>query len=422
MTERLLQYIWQFQYFNTTSLYTTEGQLLQIIHPGMYNTNQGPDFINAKIKVNDTTWAGSIELHIRSGDWNIHQHDTDKNYNNVILHVVWDDDVNLQVSFPTLVLQNIVSKLLLNKYVELMHGRRFIACEKHISAVDELTLLKWKERLLIERLQQKTVFIETLQKKNNNHWEETFWWMLARNFGTKINAEVFERVAQSLTVNLLAKHRNQLIQLEALLMGQMGLLDKDFADSYPIMLKKEYRFLQKKYDLRSVLHPLYFLRMRPANFPTIRLAQLAALIHNSSSLFSSIKEMNDYNEVKKLFNVTANDYWHYHYVFDETTAFKRKTVGKEMTENIMINTIIPVLYAYGYVQNKESYQLKALKWMQQLSAEKNSITNGFASLGIENKTAFDSQALIQLKNNYCDKKYCLQCAIGNKILKTENNI
>ncbi|MEO6668047.1 MAG: DUF2851 family protein [Ferruginibacter sp.] len=417
MTERLLQYIWQFQYFNTNNLQTKQLQDLQIIFPGNSNPNQGPDFLNGKIKIDNTTWAGSIELHINSGDWKLHNHSNDKNYNNVILHVVWKDDVDLQLPFPTLELHNKVSKILLKKYEELVHSQYFIPCENHLQEINELVLAKWKESLLVQRLQQKAVYIESLLKKNNQHWEECFWWMLARNLGTKINSDAFEKMAQSISLKILGKHKNQLIQLEALLLGQAGLLTENFDEDYPIMLKKEFRFLQNKYKLKEAYYPLYFLRMRPANFPTIRLAQLAMLIHESSNLFDTIREIQNCTDAENLFKVTANDYWHYHYIFDETSAFKRKSIGKEMIRNILINTVIPMLYAYGYFNNKESFKTKALNWMEQLSPEKNNITKGFETLNIKNKSAFDSQALIHLKHEYCDHKRCLECAIGNNILK-----
>ena len=303
MTERLLQYIWQFQYFNNSLLHTTNEQALQVINPGKYNTNQGPDFLNAKIWIDNTIWAGSIELHINTSDWKQHNHSNDKNYNNVILHVVWYHDQDLQLPFPTLELQSRVSKLLLNKYDELLRGTQFIPCEKQIQQVIEpLTIISWKERLLIERLQQKAAYIEKFLQRNNQHWEETFWWMLARNFGAKINSDSFEKLGQSIPINLFAKHKQQIHQLEALLMGQSGLLDKNFTDDYPLMLQKEYHFLQKKYRLNKIHEPVYFLRMRPANFPTIRLAQLAVLIQQSQHLFSSSREMSDYNDAAHLFS------------------------------------------------------------------------------------------------------------------------
>ena len=419
MTEKLLQYIWQFQYFNYSDLRTEEGELLQIIHPGSLNINQGPDFSDAKIKINTTIWAGSIELHINTSDWKNHKHSNDKNYKNVILHAVWHHDINLNLPCSTLVLEDKVPKLLLAKYDELMNADSFIPCEKHIQQINSLTWQSWKERLLIERLEQRTQLIFDHLQKNKNHWEETFWWLLAKNFGVKLNSVAFEKIAQSVSVNILAKHKGQIHQVEALLFGQAGLLEGVFAEDYPTLLQKEYLFLLKKYNLQKVEASMIFLRMRPSNFPTVRLAQLAMLVHSSLHLFSKIKESSDLKSIKQLLEVTANDYWHYHYVFDETTAFKKKKLGEQMIDNILINTVVPVLFAYGHYHGENSFKDKALQWLEEIKAEKNSITNGFISLQVENKTAFDSQALIQLKNEYCNKKRCLDCSVGNKLIRNK---
>ncbi len=421
MNERLLQYIWQFQYFNTRNLHTALGEPLQILQCGTYNNNQGPDFLNGKIKIGETTWAGHIEMHINASDWQLHKHSNDSNYRNVILHVVWKNDLADVLPFPTIELQQHVSSMLLNRYEELIQSAQFIPCQQHIQQVSPLSFTSWKERLLVERLQQRATMIQAMLQRNKQHWEETFWWLIARNFGAKINSDAFEQIAQSIPLSVLAKHKNQVQQLEALLMGQAALLDKIFEDDYPNMLRREYQFLQKKYELKKAHAPLYFLRMRPANFPSIRLAQLAMLVHESHHLFSTIKETEDLNEVKKHFGVVANDYWHYHYVFDEETAFKKKILGEQMIQNILVNTIVPVLYAYGLLNNSERFKAKAISWMEQLNAEKNSITRGFEELGVSNQSAFDSQALIQLKNVYCNYKLCLQCAVGNQVLKSEPN-
>ena len=418
MSERLLQYIWQFQYYNSNNLTTVDGDIVQINYPGIFNTNQGPDFLEGKIKVTDTIWAGNIELHIKSSDWNLHKHSDDKNYNNIILHVVWENDIELGLPFPVLELQNRVSNFLLSRYEELMKASAFIPCQSSINKVDVLTWNSWKDRLLAERLQQKASVVFDHLSKNNNHWEETFWWLLASNFGIKVNSIAFEKIAKSLPISILAKHKNQIHQLEALLFGQAGLLENTFKDDYPAMLQKEYLFYKSKYKLQPIQASLFFLRMRPANFPSIRLAQLAMLINQSVNLFSIIKESKSLKEIKSLLNVTANDYWHYHYVFDESTAFKEKNTGTQMINNILINTIVPIVFAYGLFNKEEDYKNKALEWLEEISAEKNSITNAYAQLGIENNNAFDSQALIQLKNEYCDKKRCLECAVGNRLFKT----
>jgi hypothetical protein len=417
--EKLLHYIWQFQYFNTKQLVTVGGEAVQIIHPGTLNTNQGPDFLDAKIKIGNTIWAGSVELHIKTSDWQAHQHSKDKNYNNVVLHVVWHDDMYLNLAIPVVELKNTVSKLLLQQYDNWMQQANFIPCHSSIATVKEITWMAWKERLLVERLQDKSAEILQYISPTQQHWEEIFWWRLAKNFGIKINSTAFEKMAQSVSINILAKHKNQIHQTEALLFGQAGLLQANFTDAYPILLQKEYLFLQQKYGLTPIAYPVHFLRMRPANFPTVRLAQLAMLIHNSSHLFSKIKDAQHLQEVKDYLDVSANDYWHYHYQLDDESSYAIKNVGKQMVENIIINTIVPILFAYGIFYKEEAYKQKALKWLMQIGAEKNSITNGFVALGISNKNAFDSQALIQLKNNYCTKKRCLECAIGNAILKVK---
>jgi hypothetical protein len=415
--ERLLQFIWQFQYFNSGELKTTTGEELQIISPGIYNSNQGPDFTDAKIKIGHTTWAGSVELHIRASDWNRHKHQLDKNYHNVILHVVWENDFP-NYNLPMLNLENRIAGALLERYKELMNAQGFIPCERSISSVKPLVMESWKERLLAERLIRKSSAVERFLLQNNRHWEETFWWLLARNFGIKINADAFESMARSIPVNVLAKHKNQIHQLEALLMGQANLLDQQFGDDYSILLQREYKFYRRKYKLSPGAITPFFLRMRPGNFPTIRLAQLAMLIHNSEHLFSKIKSTDSLKDVKKWLGVTANDYWHYHYRFDEPSSYKKKKLGAAMVDNIMINTVCSALFAYGHFHNEPKYKDRAVRWLEEITAESNSITKGFEQFGVENKNARDSQALIELKNEYCSKKKCLDCAVGNALLKS----
>ncbi|MFV0604944.1 MAG: DUF2851 family protein [Niabella sp.] len=416
MTEQLLQFIWQFQYFNKSTLQNCQQETVQVIHQGTKNIHQGPDFTDAKIKIGNTIWAGSVELHLKTSDWEKHKHNNDKNYKNVILHVVYNNDKSIN-QIPILELQDKISYSLINRYTAMMQVQHFIACEKIITEVREITITGWKHRLLAERLLRKSDLINNYQKKNKQHWEESFWWLLAKNFGTKVNSEAFEAVAQSIPINILAKHKNSLQQIEALLLGQAGLLNENFTDHYPVMLQKEYHFLKTKYQLQPTTMPVYFLRMRPGNFPTIRLAQLAALIQNSVHLFSKIIEEPALQVVKKWFLVDANDYWHYHYKLDDESVFKPKTIGTAMIHNIIINTAIPMLFAYGTISQNQQLKDKAIQWANELPAEKNAITNGFAKIGIPNKTALDSQAFIELKTQYCNYKKCLQCSIGNSLLK-----
>lgn len=416
MTEKLLHYIWQFQHYNKSCLLTNEGNELQVIHPGTYNLNQGPDFLNARIIAGGTTWVGSIELHVLTSDWKLHNHSNDHNYRNVILHVVWKHDLPLVLPFPTLELQPLVPKLLLKKHESLMQANRFIPCEKQFVRVNELVFAKWKERLLVERLQKKTTYIETLLHTNKWHWEETCWWMLSRNFGSKVNSAFFEKIAMSIPLNILVRHRHNLVQLEALLLGQAGLLDKVFKDAYVITLQQEYRFLRMKYNLVAPVGSLYFLRMRPANFPTVRLAQLAAFIHQCDHLFSAMLAAKEVQCIEKLFDVAAGVYWDTRYQPDVKAEYKRKHIGKQMIQNLLINTVVPMVYAYGYQHNDVQKQARALTWLEQLLPEKNNTCKGFEALGVNSKTAYDSQALIQLKNEYCDQKRCLECSVGNGIL------
>lgn len=422
MTERLLQFIWQFQYFNKSQLQLNTGEYFEIVHPGLLNTNQGPDFIIAKIRIGNTLLVGPVELHTKTSFWYKHAHQLDHNYDKVILHVVWEDDMDNAVSnIPVLTLGDRVSKLLLQQYQHWMDVRQFIPCEQQVTLAADITWLSWKERLLVERLQRKSAVVFECLQQNHQHWEETFWWLLARNFGLRVNATVFETMARSISLTILGKHKNQLFQLEALLMGQAGLLSKDLEDDYARRLKVEYEFQQAKYNLQHAAQSAFFLRMRPAAFPTIRLAQLAMLIHHSNHLFSKIKEIIAVEDVKTLLDVTAGSYWDQHYTFDKESATRPKRLGAPMINNIIINTIVPVLFAYGYQRQEQVYKDRALQWLGEVAAEKNHITDGFTACGVTNKNAFDSQALIELKTSYCDQKRCLDCAIGNSLLKKNLN-
>ncbi|MEP6513940.1 MAG: DUF2851 family protein, partial [Parafilimonas sp.] len=420
------QFIWQFQYFNKRELQTVDGTPLQIIHPGTLNKNQGPDFAEAKIKIANTLWVGNVELHVQSSHWHQHHHSTDANYSRIILHVVWLHDEIIKdatgETIPTLELQSLVPKILLQKYEHLMSAKGFVPCENFLPILSSLEWMAWKERLMIERLQIKSNSILQSLQQANNHWEEIFWWHLAANFGIKVNSSVFEQVAKSISVNILAKHKNQIHQLEALVLGQANLLHDDFKEDYPLMLQKEYRYLSKKYTLNSIEQKPAFLRMRPANFPTLRLAQLAMLVNQSEHLFSNIQSASTVHEVQKLFNVTANDYWHYHYRFNEAAEYQPKNTGEQFVNNIIINTVVPMLFAYGIYRNEQQWKDKALEWLASLPAEQNNITKKWKQFGVINQNALDSQSLLQLKNTYCDYYRCLDCAAGNKLLRTNKEI
>ena len=421
MNEKLLQFIWQFQYFNRDNLELASGEHLSIIKCGVNNKNQGPDFIDAHIKIDNLLMVGNIEIHNLSSHWLKHHHEIDQQYGNVILHVVWQNDCSIKnlygQTIPVLILEGRVSKLLVNRYINLLNASG-IPCHNHsFPVIDELSWLAWKERLLAERLERKAVYILQLFKESNNHWEEVFWWLLAANFGIKVNTLLFEEVAKSISIKILSKHKHQINQLEALLMGQANLLNDNMEEEYPRMLQREYIFLKKKYNLNPITIQPNFLRLRPANFPTIRLAQLAMLIQKSSHLFSKVQDIEIFAEVKELLAVEANDYWHYHYRFNQTTIYMPKTLGSQTIDNILINTIAPILFAYGVYHKNELYQEKAIRWLTETKPEVNSLIQEWQDYGLNAKSAFDSQSLIELTNNYCHQKRCLECAVGNKILK-----
>lgn len=415
--EKLLQFIWQFGYFNASNLFTTGGEAVAILFSGSKNNNGGPDFSAAKIQIGETTLVGHVELHLRTSDWEKHQHQHDPQYNNVILHVVYQHDQELSNNIPVLELEPRISTVLLERYNEMLHAAGFIPCQSSLLLVKELVWISWKERLLVERLTRKAAFIFSMLEENNVYWEETMWWMLARNFGMKVNVEAFEAIARTISPAILAKHKTSVHQIEALLFGQAGLLNATFEQEYPRMLQREYVYLQKKLHLKPISIPLQFLRMRPGNFPTVRLAQLAVLVQQSSHLFSTIIEAENLAEVRNLLQVTANEFWHYHYTFKQSSAYKPKTLGKDAVDNVIINTMIPLVFAFGLYHKKEHHKEKALRWLETIAAEKNAITKGFSDAGVPVTSAFDSQALIELKNEYCTARKCLSCAVGNFLLK-----
>lgn len=414
--EKLLHFIWQFGYYNKSGLTTTEGEPITVLFPGTANKNQGPDFSGARIKIGDTTLAGNVELHLKTSDWRKHRHEEDPAYKTVILHAVFDHDESVN-NVPVLQLSSRIATLLLDRYNDLMNRDAFIACHSAIAGVKELIWKGWKERLLAERLTRKAQAVLELLSASNHHWDETFWWVLARNLGGTVNGDAFAAMARSVPVNLLAKHKNSLVQLEALLFGLAGLLNTDFEEEYPKLLQREYRFLQKKYGLQPSTVPVAFLRMRPGNFPTVRLAQLAALVHQSGHLFSTLVEAESIKEIAALFHVTANDYWHYHYTFGQTSAFKPKTLGADAVNTVLINAVVPAVFAHGLFHRNEKPKIKALRWLDELPPESNAITKGFQALGIQNASAYDSQALLELRNRYCTEKRCLDCSVGNFLLR-----
>ncbi len=421
MKEDFLHYIWKHKLFSNDNLETTDGEKISIESVGMHNIDSGPDFFNAKIKIGQTLWAGNVEMHLRSSDWQKHNHNTDKEYDNIIPHVVLENDSELKrknnSNIPTLSLKGIINEKFISRYESLLGSRHRIPCEEEISKVNTFTVDTWLERMLVARLERKSIDVLERLKQNKNNWEETFYHLLAKNFGFKLNAQPFEELARSLPLPVLAKHRNNLLQAEAMLFGPAGFLSKKYTEKYPASLKKEFDFLKAKFRLADGIHaPWKFLRLRPANFPTIRIAQFAKLVHSSSHLFSKILECEQVEQVVKLFDVSASEYWDTHYIFGKTSPALRKNLGRNAIENIIINTAAPVIFSYGMYRNEEKFKETALKFLEDIPAENNSIIKKWESLGIKSGSAFRSQALLELMNEYCIEKKCLSCGIGNKLI------
>ncbi len=422
MHEEFLWYIWKFRLFDNKDLQTTSGEEIKILKVGEHNTDSGPDFFNARIKIGSTEWAGNVEVHTHSSDWHKHKHTTDKAYDNIILHVVHEADETIKrksgEEIPTLELKDKIPQNIYGKYMQFKSSKDWIPCEKQIAWVDKFTLNNWLDRLLVERLERKSKTILDSLKQNKNNWEETFYQMLARNFGQKINSEPFELLAKSLPVSVLAKHKNSLVQIEALIFGTAGMLEKDFKDDYPNELKKEFKFLKSKFKLKPIDVSLWkFMRLHPPNFPTIRISQFANLIYRSSHLFSKILEASSVKQIVSLLETETSEYWQTHYRFDKVSPKRKKKLGNDSVNIIIINTIVPFLFIYGKQKGEEKHCDNALLFLEKLEAENNSIISKWKSIGVTVKSSYETQALLQLKNEYCVNKKCLQCSTGNALLK-----
>lgn len=422
MDESLLHFQWRHQHYTLNGLNTTKGDTVEVIDPGLYNTDSGPDFSNAKVRIGDTLWVGNVEMHIKSSDWFTHNHQTDNAYNNVILHVVVEHDRTAVTSNGTEVQTLVIPypNELVQSYENLIKSTEWIPCASKIGIVDSLLINSTIDRMQVERLEDKSKRVAELVSQCNGSWEEAFYRDLCRSFGLKSNALPFQLLAQSLPQKVLAKHKNSTFQLEALLFGQSGLLDKAKTDSYAISLKQEYTYLKNKFSLTPIEPSLWkFMRLRPASFPTIRIALLAMLAHKSSGLFSQLMEVKNIDDVIKFFAVEASDYWTNHYIFGEESISKKKRLGEETIRLITINTIIPFMYSYGRSRAKADLEANALAILQQMPPENNTIVRNFGALGIKALSAFDTQALVHLKTFYCETRKCIYCPIGVSILRKQ---
>ena len=424
MSEDLLHFIWKYKRVPLLDLSTSDGELVSIIDVGTHNHLSGPDFFNARVEIGGQHWAGNVEIHIKSSDWYAHEHEEDPNYQNVILHVVWEDDISVFRKdgsvIPTVELEKYVSPELLTAYQNLFDKKKytFINCEATISGIDDFVIQNWIERLYLERLERKSVFVFELLQKSKNDWDQVLFSKLLKNFGLKINGEAFGSLSNALEFTIVRKLKSKCSQLESLFYGMSHLLDDDtIVDSYYVNLKKEFEFLQHKYHLENVgvLRPEFF-RLRPSNFPTIRLSQLANLYKTHNNFFDKVINANSMSDLYLLFGVAASFYWNDHFTFGKVSKKGAKKVTKKFIDLLIINTILPLKFCYSKYLGKDSND-EILRIISQIHGEQNSIVTNFKKHDFTIENAKESQAILQLYNEYCTKNRCLECAIGNSLLK-----
>ncbi len=418
--EHLLHYVWKYKLYDETALTTTNNLSVEVIDPGISNTHAGPDFFNAKIKIDGTLWAGSVEIHEKASDWKRHGHDKDMAYDAVILHVVAKDDNGVcrtnGEAIPQLVLP--VPEPIVKNIGWLLFREQAIPCREIIGKIATIHLSAWKAALLSERMERKTKDIFTLLDQFNDDWNEVFYIVLSRSFGFGVNNDAFERLAKSLPFRSIRKQRNSHSQIESLLFGQAGMLDEQIDDHYYRFLQREYRFLAHKYGLKPLDASVFkHLRIRPANFPYLKIAQLAAIWVHHDTLFSAVLEKRTIEEIKALLRVPPSVYWETHFHFRNAAPRQEKRLGDSALNILLINTAVPMLFAYGIKHKQSEYSERAFRLLEQLPPEKNTIVSSFVQAGIPVEHAGDSQALIQLKREYCEKKKCLYCRIGFRFLK-----
>jgi hypothetical protein len=419
--EEFLHYLWKFRLF-TSPLTTSNGEEIHVLSPGIHNHNGGPDFSDARIRIAGTLWAGNVEIHVNSSDWIRHGHQNDPVYDSVILHVVFNHDLSEPVNnMPVAEIKNCIDLRIYENYRAFMAGRNWVPCINQIGLVEKSEIALWLERMLIERLEHKAEYIQDFLVTTENDWEGVFYLMLARSFGFNLNSLPFEMMARSLPFKILSKHQDNPMQTEALIFGQAGFLGQHLTDPWPQQLFAEYCFLRKKYGLVPVaVHLWKFMRLRPVNFPSIRLAQFASLLFNQESLLSKVIDCPNVEELTALFEVKASTYWDTHYHFNKESVVGEKRLGASSASLLVINAVLPFIFVYGRALANDELCNRALSFYRQIPGELNVITRQWKNAGLDTSEAFYTQALIGLKSDYCDKLRCLDCRIGNLLLRSNN--
>jgi len=421
MKEDFLHFVWKNGFFNQENLMTAQAEPLKIINKGVANPDAGPDFLNAKILIGDILWAGNVEIHKSSSDWYAHHHEKDPAYDNVVLHVVNEDNMpvynrnNSQI--PTLVLSKYIPKKLLKDYNKLIKNKAILRCQNHIKDVDTFTLIQYKYRLFIERLENKYRIVKNLLQQSDNDWDRVLYETLLKYFGGVVNKDAFELLAGFLPYRIFRKYADNTFQLEALLFGVSGFLKEDKLDPYYQALKQEFDFLKEKHNLDIMpAQMIKFHRLRPLNFPTIRLAQFARVCSQNEHLFEKLMQINKPEDAYKIFEIEAGEYWDTHYNFDKTTKVRKKRLGKNFIDILLINVIVPLKFAYQKYKGDYN-ETEIIDLIESVKPEKNKIVNIFTKIDLKAQNALDTQAIIQLNESYCKKNACLQCDIGHYIIK-----
>lgn len=424
MEEAFLHFIWKFQQFDHSVLNTADGHPIDIFNPGFKNSDAGPDFKNAKIRIGEIVWNGNVEIHVNAADWRRHNHQKDPAYDNVILHVVWKNDEvvsrNDGTSLPALELEGLVSDVLIFRYRELLTPLEEILCRRYLPQVKPVTRYQMLDGALARRLEKRAQKIFREVGLTDQDWEEIAWRTIARNFGFKTNADAFTQLARSLPLKILKKEAHNQLTIEALMFGQAGFLEETPADEYQAKLAEEYVFKAGKYNLdrRLSRHQWKFLRLRPANFATVRIAQLASFIACHPNLFSLFVDHSTPKSLFRQIEIEQSSYWTKHYDFAKAAKSDIGSLGKSSIENIVINTVVPLLFSYGVHSDDEAMKEKAIRVLGEVKPEKNSIISRWVNAGMEVKSAFDTQALIDQYNSFCLKKQCLSCPVGAEIIRT----
>ncbi|MEH0157856.1 DUF2851 family protein [Limibacter armeniacum] len=424
MKEDFLYFLWQFQYFHKHDLYTDEGEPLQVLYQGYQNEHSGPDFSEVRINIAGIEWAGNVEIHVKSSDWYMHGHQNNRAYDNTVLHVVWHNDKAVSRTdgtlIPTLSLQNLVDQQLLEKYKVLKQSLSGVACKEHFLSVNRLTKLAMLDRVMMERLERKAEEVLGIWQGTGGDWEETAYRLLSRSLGGSANKEAFLRLAGAVPFKRILQHVDQPAQVEAMLFGQSGLLPEVSDENYPTFLKKEYSFLSHKYAFgtgQMKAEEWKFARLRPAGFPTMRIAQLSAILTKNHRFFSKLILLEEQDALMDLLEADVSEYWQEHYFFGKKGKGTR--LGKQMISGMIINTVVPLLVAFSRVKGVDRYQNKAIQLLERLPSEQNKIIRDWKALGLHCGSAFDTQACIELYNNYCKSKRCLSCCIGVNLLKRQ---